>query len=849
MAKDLVHQTSAKPNVILFFACFIAVIVVYHFCYGFETLNPGNITWLMAVLHDWGTHYLGWHFFKNEPWQFPIGNISNYYYPLGTNVGFTDSIPLLAIFFKLFARILPENFQYFGIWLLVCQMLSAYYTVKLLKLFRVKDIFIFISVIFVLVNPVMLYRTLHPALCAQWLLIGCIYLYFLGPSRKQPSTILIHQFTLLILAALINPYLCLMVFGFTLLLPVKFCFADKIVSKKYMILYVLGVSFSLILTWYIVGMVSFGKNEGLVVQGGFGLYGMNLNSLYNAAGFSTFLPAFNQVSWHQYEGFMYLGLGILLLLTLLLLYRIYRRWQKHSSNENAHLMSETAIKLTPLVILLVLFGLFAISNVVSFNEKVLFTIPVPKIITSLGDTFRASARFFWPLYYLILLFCLIGVSKIRIPSAARLVILLAASIIQLYDTKLLINQYNRDYQYKIPISNTNWESLIKEFDEIAFVPPFVTTNLLHMDYQYFCHMAAKARKPINTGYVARSDSKLAQAYVDSLKEQLAEGKLSETTLYITTDPHLYYFSTPLQTNSCSLNVLDNYYFLYSKQNKSGTVQYLSKKFNALNKLKLDSAMSQLPKQKFFSKTNAIDTSKKGIQHFMTTFKKTNKFLIVEGWAFIENTISNKGDSVLIVLSENDKFYVAPTIVHKRPDVTAHFNKPYLDDAGYSATIFTDSIEPGSYQLGLAIKTPQGEILYAATENIIEVNLSEFNSVQKVLTLPAVGDILWGLDYLTPEKDFIKISGWAAYKNQGSENCTTELVLKNGNDIFLADTYIRVRPDVTTHFNGKYKLDNSGFVARVKKSSIPKGKYQVGLLIKDAGRNKQAVIFIDQQIEI
>ena len=86
---------------------------MYHLCYGFQTLNPYNIDWLMSALHDWGTHYLGWHFFKNEPWQFPLGNISNYFAPLGTNVGFTDSIPLLAIFFKLFSAILPENFQYF----------------------------------------------------------------------------------------------------------------------------------------------------------------------------------------------------------------------------------------------------------------------------------------------------------------------------------------------------------------------------------------------------------------------------------------------------------------------------------------------------------------------------------------------------------------------------------------------------------------------------------------------------------------------------------------------------------------------------------------------------------------
>src|SRR5687768_7137938 len=118
MEKGLMATTAYHYNRILPISCFLAVLIIYHFAYGFNTLIPTNIDWLMAVLHDWGTHYLGWHFFKNEPWQFPIGNVSNYYAPLGTNVGFTDSIPLLAIFFKLFASILPENFQYFGLWLL-----------------------------------------------------------------------------------------------------------------------------------------------------------------------------------------------------------------------------------------------------------------------------------------------------------------------------------------------------------------------------------------------------------------------------------------------------------------------------------------------------------------------------------------------------------------------------------------------------------------------------------------------------------------------------------------------------------------------------------------------------------
>lgn len=159
----------------------IAVFVIFHTCYGWQTLLPSNISWLMTMKHDWGMHYLGWHFYKNEAWQFPIGQINNYFSPIGTNVGFTDSIPLFALFLKPFARVLPEDFQYLGLWLFLCHLLTAYYTIRLFNLFKVSALFTFIAVLFIAANPVLIYRGLHPALCAHWLLIAGVYVYFLTP--------------------------------------------------------------------------------------------------------------------------------------------------------------------------------------------------------------------------------------------------------------------------------------------------------------------------------------------------------------------------------------------------------------------------------------------------------------------------------------------------------------------------------------------------------------------------------------------------------------------------------------------------------------------------------------------
>ena len=66
--------------------------------------------------YDWPIHFFGWHFFRSEPWQFPPGLLDSYYTPIGTAIGFTDLIPLVAFALKPFSNRLPATFQYIGPW-------------------------------------------------------------------------------------------------------------------------------------------------------------------------------------------------------------------------------------------------------------------------------------------------------------------------------------------------------------------------------------------------------------------------------------------------------------------------------------------------------------------------------------------------------------------------------------------------------------------------------------------------------------------------------------------------------------------------------------------------------------
>jgi len=79
-------------------------------------LNPTDVSWLAGDL-DPSTAYIGWAFFRHEPHlTFPFGWTHGIGYPLGEYVAYFDNIPLLAVVGWLFRGILPENFQYFGLY-------------------------------------------------------------------------------------------------------------------------------------------------------------------------------------------------------------------------------------------------------------------------------------------------------------------------------------------------------------------------------------------------------------------------------------------------------------------------------------------------------------------------------------------------------------------------------------------------------------------------------------------------------------------------------------------------------------------------------------------------------------
>lgn len=76
-------------------------------------LGKSGLWWI----GDPGCHVSALRAYLNDVWHFPPLNTVNLNYPQGINAAFVDIIPVMALPTKLISTFLPNDFHYFGFWL------------------------------------------------------------------------------------------------------------------------------------------------------------------------------------------------------------------------------------------------------------------------------------------------------------------------------------------------------------------------------------------------------------------------------------------------------------------------------------------------------------------------------------------------------------------------------------------------------------------------------------------------------------------------------------------------------------------------------------------------------------
>jgi hypothetical protein len=480
---------------------------------GGDIARPSNLGWLSEG--DPAQHYLGWSFFRHAPWQIPLGANPDYGLELGGSIVYTDSIPLFAFLLKPFSRLLPAEFQYFGVWVLACFCLQAVFARRLLARWTSSLPLQLVGVAFFVLTPAFLWRLRgHEALLGHWLLLAGLDLY-LAPSFRRRAWLL-----LIALAVLVHAYLWSMVTAIWIADLVQRALTGELKRSRAAADGALGFAFAVLImavTGYFIG------GGAALAASGYGYYRMNLASPFDSdEGWSRLIPDLPQAGG-DYEGFAFLGIGmwIVVLVALGLVLRgAAPRWRR-----------ERAL---PLAVLCGTLLAFAASHHVGLGRLHVLSFALPFRVLALLSVFRSSGRFFWPVLYLIYLGAFRVVLRTVAVRPAVVAVGIALVALQIADSTpalaALRSRLERP-EATSPLQAPFWQRAARHYRRIVVVPPRGDDA----GSQPLARFAADAGLAIDSGYFARVDPARLSALRARTLGRLARRELDADALYVFAD--------------------------------------------------------------------------------------------------------------------------------------------------------------------------------------------------------------------------------------------------------------------------------------------------------------------------
>ncbi len=494
---------------------------------GVRIIAPTEVDWTFKF--DWRIHFLGWHFFRQDSWHLPPGRMENYFAPLGTAVGFTDSIPMAALPLKLFAPLLPTPLQYLGAWLLLCFTLQGFFGALIASVWTRSAIVQVLSAGCLVLVPTLLMRVGHPALCAHWLLLWALWLYLRVDAEARPPFVQIAALGLV--AGLVHPYLAVMVIGLVGALGVRVLLAARELGRGTAMRYA-AVVFGLAVAgplagWWISGLFTV-SGVGNLTSEGLGKYSLNLLAPITPTGWSRWLPEWPLGAEGQsYEGFHYFGAGLLGLIVSAVAARLWRPTPRIAV-------------LWPVAMVCFAFMLYALSPRVTLGASVVADLNLDWLERS--AIFRATARFFWPTAYLAIVVAL-GSLVLRLkPRSAGAILagLLALQLADLHGPHMSRQWTRRDptwYTWNRPLTSPIWRTALPHYDHMVLAPP-PHCGPPPTSFEAAAYLAGIYGLSINGGLVARFDEAASRRSCEALGRWLTEGEIDDRTVYLANPVHI-----------------------------------------------------------------------------------------------------------------------------------------------------------------------------------------------------------------------------------------------------------------------------------------------------------------------
>jgi len=497
-------------------ACFGGMLIGLAFAsylYGWGILDGANVGWLLDG-GDMSSHFLGWDFFRHDAWRWPPGANPTFGYVVGNSIVFSDSCPLLAIPFKLIRALLPDPFQYQGLALYANFMLNGGFAALLAYRLSGRTGSALIVAALIVTGTIVTSRGFgahgHETLTAHWLILGAFILVWTCQTRSVESGRL-SWVLLIAVSALTHFYLLVMVLAIWGAQWLTLCMTEPR-SYGRLIRHALLVAVSLCTVMYLAGY--FASTNTAPNATGFGYFSANLLTFFNPhsgawffkypAGFgvtslSKFLPKLPERGDGQYEGQAYMGLGLLIMVGVGMCSWLLGKSFKFSRGACA------------LIATAVLLALLAFSNVVSVGDKEILNLDIGPLLATLFGVVRASGRFIWVLYYLLIFGAFLAIARYFSPKAtfACMSLVLMLQMADLAPWHRYLHNVSRHLSGAPAIANdADLNRLVSGAARMVFLP----VKSIPEGFGGFSFIAARHGVAVNATYSARtSETLLARA--------------------------------------------------------------------------------------------------------------------------------------------------------------------------------------------------------------------------------------------------------------------------------------------------------------------------------------------------
>ena len=341
--------------------------------------------------------HAGYLSYINDGWNFPLTVTNNLFPGSNFSIIFMDSIPIYSLFLKIiYSTFGVKVFNPFPIWYLICFMLFAFYAGKILSI-KVKNNYIFgISLILLVNTPLMINRMVwHSALAAHWLILVSIYYYIINKENDFKSLGIFAFFTGF--SIFIHPYIFTMITSiYIIVLSLAF------LRKKYKeAISSIGLFAFLLVIYFLIFLSA---DNGSVYPGtDYNKYGAEFNSFF-CGDFP--IDLINDVLWcyppyttFGHEGYAYLGLGFIFLLSLL----VFQPKKIYFSIKTNYLLS----------LGLFLMVIYSFGNKWKIAHYQFFEFQPLSFHKELLELFRATGRYTWPVCYFLMVFLIFNVASLK----------------------------------------------------------------------------------------------------------------------------------------------------------------------------------------------------------------------------------------------------------------------------------------------------------------------------------------------------------------------------------------------------------------------------------------------------